>query len=730
MAVTPLNTITITNTTTLDQLKAFQDGIGKDDAKLRGTVNKDGSITLKAVDRDSSFFSRMSGISKGRREAARAAIATVMANSGAIDRKPMGSLAALINADRSHSPKSGMLRDVVAFAKGESVAPHGKVTDSPVKKERHDAHVLSRKFPDLEAKGLSTGTLDRYMQLALDAAEKGPLTDVQVRHFANELRTDVMNQLTQKGPLGLNERMMLGVSDIEGFVSTAFARLSPGVQPGAIKDAVDRIAKDTAAQLSEALLGTKEVDDNTLQIGGETFRKKEALGEGGFGTAILYRSEASGREVVLKVPKDVTADTSQTMLDEAEFSLKAEIDAHSKIMDSSVKRYPHVLSLEGAVRLKNGMFATVTEACTSGDMAKVLGKVTDAVKSGILSPEQGMACQLTLMRDMIDGQAILAARGFSHRDIKFENVFVDARGMGKLADFGETAVGRTFNLWNQKMIANPRWLAPENLAAQAKVDLFVAETEKQRFAHLKAKVEVFNSLVGPGGAFAHLNVPAEDISKLDALPDAGNYTQRTVWTNRVSTAANRVEKTLEGLGDVGTLMKVVINDSSESEARRLQGVVDAKKAQLPVEAMVNGFAADVWSFGAAILSLNLRSDEAISLVDSSDVPTKLAEYFAAKPAPGGSLPEALEKGSFLTDKFVSQHANGTVTGDKELDALVNKTLKRKPDERPSFRDILKEPIFRRPGVGSSETRDLIAALVGKPVRTPEEIKALAKKIPV
>ncbi len=63
MLKTTLATMRVTSDTTLDQLKAFQETIGKDDAKLRGTKNRDGSITLKAVDRDSSFLSKMFGIS-------------------------------------------------------------------------------------------------------------------------------------------------------------------------------------------------------------------------------------------------------------------------------------------------------------------------------------------------------------------------------------------------------------------------------------------------------------------------------------------------------------------------------------------------------------------------------------------------------------------------------------------------------------------------------------------
>lgn len=177
MATQPLNTIRVTAQTTLNDLKAFQEGIGKDDAKLRGKVNQDGSITLKAVDRDSSFFSKMFGISKKRRDAARSALTMVMTNSGAVDRKATGSLTSLINADRAHSPRSAALKDLVKFAKSRNVATTLKADQTNIKGS-HGSDLMKRKFPTLESKNLSMATLERYAKVAADIGKDGPLAKI------------------------------------------------------------------------------------------------------------------------------------------------------------------------------------------------------------------------------------------------------------------------------------------------------------------------------------------------------------------------------------------------------------------------------------------------------------------------------------------------------------------------------------------------------------------------
>lgn len=726
MATQPLNTIRVTSQTTLNDLKAFQEGIGKDDAKLRGTVNKDGSITLKAVDRDSSFFSKMFGISKKRRDAARSALTMVMTNSGAVDRKATGSLTSLINADRAHSPRSAALKDLVKFAKSRNVATKLKVDQTNIKGS-HTSDLMKRKFPTLENKNLSMATLDRYAKVAADIGKDGPLAKIQITQIGNEIRTDLMRQLTKDGPLSHNDRALLGVSDIRKFVSDALSEAVPDQSNPDVAAALDDIAKNVADQMTLQLLGTKHVDDDTFMIGNESFKKIEVIGQGGFGKAILYRSETTGKEVVLKVPANSSDDDDAATIKKQSFDFKAEIDMHTKIMDNDGRpnpdmRYPHVLQYEGAVRLPSGAFATITQACTSGDMSKLMKAIDKAVTDGNLTPDQAMAAKLTMMRDMVDGQEALHSWGFSHRDVKFQNVFVDGKGVAKVADFGESAFETDFGLWDQKIVENPLYLAPENLVAKEKVNAFGASVMQSKVAHVKAKIDVFNSLVGEGGLLANLGLETID----------GPVTTKTEEGLR-----QNLRTQLENVPEYADLIKVVLNDSTGAEARRLQKAIDTGKAQMPANTLVNGSAADVWSFGTAMLHSFIGLDKSINAnFFASKSETALLEYFNAKPVDPGNglpptpLPEALVPGSFLIPTFVSPHPNGTVTGDPDIDRLINSILKRDPDDRPSFADILKDPVFTREGVGDTATRNVIAALGGKPPKTADEIKQLAAKMTV
>lgn len=731
MSLSPIASLKVTANTTLDELQAFQESIGKDDAKLRGKVHRDGSITLKAVDRDSSFFSKMFGVSKKRRDAARSAINMVMTNSGAVDRKPIGSLNSLVNADRKHSPKSAMLRDLVAFAKADNVDQFQKASETPIQREKHLSDVMSRPFTTLESKGVSTARMENYLKLARDLSATGPMDDGRIQQFANEIRTDLYAQLTQNGPLGLNERAMLGVSDIEGFVNEAIARAVPQPHTEHVAAALDQIAKGVSEQLSNLLLGSRLTGEDSFQLNGETYTRVEVLGQGGFGRAELYRGATTGREVVLKVPGGDFENADPLDVAKAKFDFKAEIDMHTKIMEGNAQRDPHVLSFEGAVRLPNGMFATVTEACTSGSMSAIMSKLDEAVQNGSLTPGQAMACKLTLMRDMVEGQAAIFQRGFSHRDVKFQNVFVSGTGTGKVADFGETAFGRTFALSGEKLIENSTFLAPENLQAQDKIEVFEHKIRELQYAHMKAKVEVFNGLVGPGGAFAHLGIDQLSTEKYEPAPDDTPTFQLGRFRNRAEREREGFDSKINNLGEVGAQIKAIINDLTQSEARLLQAAAVDMKSRLPTSTLINGGASDVWSFGTAILNTATGPGQAINALDTIASENELLRYITERPVDPGNglpvppLPEALVPGSFLTDDYQSPHPNGTVTGDPELDQLVNQCLRRDPNTRPTFAQILQNPIFQRPGVGDQATRDVIAALGRRPAPSAEDIQELA-----
>ncbi|WP_075089635.1 hypothetical protein [Verrucomicrobium spinosum] len=62
-----------------------------------------------------------------------------------------------------------------------------------------------------------------------------------------------------------------------------------------------------------------------------------------------------------------------------------------------------------------------------------------------------------------------------------------------------------------------------------------------------------------------------------------------------------------------------------------------------------------------------------------------------------------------------------------LDRLINQMLHPDPQLRPSITDLLQHPLFKEPGIGSPEVRNLIQVL-NRPESSPEEIRTASLEV--
>ncbi|ETL99475.1 CAMK protein kinase [Phytophthora nicotianae] len=168
-----------------------------------------------------------------------------------------------------------------------------------------------------------------------------------------------------------------------------------------------------------------------LQKGPYTIIKE--LGSGLHGRVLLAYDDRLQRDVAVKLPAALTVDslsTDRVNVDELEHqvtSIVHECNAMRRV------QHPNVLQIDRLVSGKKGDYdyvAMVTEFTPNGDMFDLL-EVGGALPEPLVKV---YACQLLRALEACH------ANGVVHRDVKPENLLLDANYQLKLADFGVAAM--------------------------------------------------------------------------------------------------------------------------------------------------------------------------------------------------------------------------------------------------------------------------------------------------
>lgn len=513
--------ITITDTTTLDQLKTFTQQMGQNE-KLRGVRNNDGSITLYATDKKASLFDKMSGKAGERSQVGRDAISTVMR--GVLANNPealthVTKMTDLMGANNNRSAKTDTLAQMVGLMEKPPVeSPTLSQLPNGGQGIKTAITSLVNRLDQLGNAGTIISTNSTSGPVITDPGVK---QDIQALALAiGQALSDP--QVAQNFPnLALTKDGAL----LDDVMTTLRDQLGGMLETAVGVNVVATIGKQAVELGLGSLLPNQFTSDGTLNINGQPYDKGRDLGDGAYGKVVEYVPRNGGDPVAVKFMKHGGTTTPSKVFDMA----VQENDSQQKANGTGD---PNVLKGHGLVRPGDGTLAIITEVAPRGDAMKLMNNLKAMITQGVITPQQGMLAAMTLAQDMAKGLAHMHSQGVAHVDFKPMNVFIDKDGNGKVADFG---TGTESRVGDRKVFAGidaPYWQSPEVLVGKentVKSTVKYSDLQQQAIGKL---TDVFANEVTHGGTLPPnfqfsqgiVDRVADDLeqTQLDTQFDGGN----------------------------------------------------------------------------------------------------------------------------------------------------------------------------------------------------------------
>ncbi|MBB5037697.1 protein kinase domain-containing protein [Prosthecobacter dejongeii] len=311
---------------------------------------------------------------------------------------------------------------------------------------------LSQKFADVILQGADSQAVIEDLGNALAKALR-ELDPTQQMSYATSdgklLKSELLSMLAENCP----ELMSEGVPDpLSKSFSFSYENASSESQ-----QLLDKVFLKAVSQLSN-----RQVDDDTVIIGGETFTKKNELGKGSSGIVYLYEG-TSGKQIAIKHPSH---NPSSDVVKTREIACR-EVRSHYQAMGEG---HPHIVNMTGVIRNSEGDVLVAMDLAPRGDVFEATKKIDTALQNGQITQKTATIVRLTLLQDMIKGlQHMHESRGMTHLDIKPLNYFINEEGLAMLGDFGTSDNHASFRV-PEIAVDNPRWLAPEIAINQVNTD--------------------------------------------------------------------------------------------------------------------------------------------------------------------------------------------------------------------------------------------------------------------
>ena len=207
------------------------------------------------------------------------------------------------------------------------------------------------------------------------------------------------------------------------------------------KDVVDTFARETFQSMTTTTDTTLAADASCEKY--EGWAKGQLLGRGSFGSVYMGILRC-GSLVAVKVI-DLRADVSP---------LSSEVRMVQKEVDFIKKlRHPNVIAYKACYFDRRSKSINIfMEYAVGGSLTSLVKKCSERLSEDVVK---------RYVAQILQGLEFLHSKGVIHRDIKGENVLLDANGRVKLADFGCARDHSAASQLCGTFAGSPYWMAPE-----------------------------------------------------------------------------------------------------------------------------------------------------------------------------------------------------------------------------------------------------------------------------
>uniref|UniRef100_A0A182Y841 non-specific serine/threonine protein kinase n=1 Tax=Anopheles stephensi TaxID=30069 RepID=A0A182Y841_ANOST len=244
-----------------------------------------------------------------------------------------------------------------------------------------------------------------------------------------------LKEIHRTYPRNPNPEQSVASDDLS--VLSRFQNLSLFVENPTHNVTSDALTRGTSVDANSSS-NSKTQQQHALDLTG--YRKIRSVGQGSFGTAILYERQSDGQQVVMK-----QIALSNLAKPEREMAMN-EVDVFSKL------HHPNIIAYLGS-SVRGDLLLIEMEYADGGTLAQMLAERNQSEPL----PERFV---LNIFEQLTSAISYMHSQNILHRDLKTANVFLHGKGTVKVGDFGISKIMNT-NVHAQTVLGTPYYFSPE-----------------------------------------------------------------------------------------------------------------------------------------------------------------------------------------------------------------------------------------------------------------------------